>query len=66
MENSKSDAFQFILDKVLRVGLMVGVVSFKLLASARVICNIVYVQVQGQIHRELRHENQFLSKSILS
>jgi hypothetical protein len=66
MENSKSDAFQFILDKVLRVGLMVGVVSFKLLASAQVICNIVCVQVQGQIHRELRHENQFLSKSILS
>ena len=41
------------------------VVSFKLLASARVICNIVCVQVRGRIHRELHHENQFLSKLIL-
>jgi hypothetical protein len=41
------------------------IVSFKLLASARVICNIVYVQAQGRIHRELHRENRFLSKLIL-
>jgi hypothetical protein len=33
------------------------VVSFKILASARIVCNIVYVQVQGRIYRELCYEN---------
>jgi hypothetical protein len=33
------------------------VVSFKLLASTRIVCNIVYMQVRGQIHRKLCCEN---------
>jgi hypothetical protein len=34
-----------------------AVVSFKLLASTRIVCNIVYVQVRCQIHRKLRCKN---------
>jgi hypothetical protein len=33
------------------------VVSFKVLACARIVCNIVCVQVQGRIHRELCCKN---------
>ena len=40
-------------------------VNFKVLASARVVCNIVYVQVQSRIYKELCCENKFLSKLIL-
>jgi hypothetical protein len=29
------------------------VVSFKVLASVQIVCNIVYVQVRGQIYKEL-------------
>jgi len=32
-------------------------VQILILASARIVCNIVYVQVRGRIHRELRCEN---------
>jgi hypothetical protein len=56
--------------KILRIAQVISslsiiIVSFKLLASARVVCNIVYVQVKGQIHKKLRRENKFLSKLII-
>jgi hypothetical protein len=56
--------------KILRIAQVISslsiiIVSFKLLASARVVCNIVYVQVRGQIHKKLRRENKFLSKLII-
>jgi hypothetical protein len=35
------------------------VVIFKILSSARIVCNIVCVQVRGRIHRELHIENNF-------
>jgi hypothetical protein len=38
-----------------KAGKLYFVVSFKVLASA-IVCNIVCVQVQGQIHRKLRCE----------
>jgi hypothetical protein len=31
-------------------------VQILILASVQIVCNIVYVQVQGQIHKELRCE----------
>jgi hypothetical protein len=33
------------------------VVQILILASARIVCNIVYVQVRDRIHRELRCKN---------
>jgi hypothetical protein len=34
-----------------------NVVQILILASARIVCNIVYVQVRDRIHRELRCKN---------
>jgi hypothetical protein len=38
---------------------LVGIVSFKVFTNARIVCNIVCMQVRGRIHCELRSENQF-------
>jgi hypothetical protein len=32
-------------------------VSFKLLTSTRIICNIMYMHMRDRIHRELRYKN---------
>jgi hypothetical protein len=39
------------------MGMMIIDVQILILASAQIVCNIVYVQVQGRIHRELRCKN---------
>lgn len=49
--------FTDILDPPSMENLIDFVVSFKLLVSARIICNIMCVQVRSRIHRELCWEN---------
>jgi hypothetical protein len=46
---SRDDGWEPSLDTV--------VVSFKVLASKRIVCNIVCMQVRGQIYKELCCEN---------
>jgi hypothetical protein len=43
----------------------IGDVKILILASAWIVCNIVYVQVRCRIHRELCCKNRFLFKLIL-
>jgi len=42
---------------VLKLPLPLIVVQILILVSARIVCNIVYVQVRDRIHRELCCEN---------